>query len=172
MLYRRRGFARYNLSLARVNTFYYLGIIMATASKKTASAIKPVTGTVARKPAAKKVIAEVKATKTTAAAVKKTVAKTPVAKTPAAQATVQKVATPKAAVKKVAAPKTATVEPNAPSAKKPSAKKTTTAVSPQQRYHMISTAAYYLAERRGFAGGYETQDWISAEFEIDAKLNP
>jgi hypothetical protein len=79
------------------------------------------------------------------------------------------------AVKKVAAAKAAPAEPKAtkaPAAKKPAAKKTTLEVSPQQRYHMISTAAYFLAERRGFVGGYEMQDWISAEFEIDAKLNP
>ena len=172
MLYRRRGFARYNLSLARVNTFYYLGIIMATASKKTASAIKTVTGTVAKKPAANKVITEVKTTKTAVAAAKKTVAKTPVAKTLTVQATAKKTTTPIATVKQAASPKTATVEPKAPSAKKPAAKKTTAPASPQQRYHMISTAAYYLAERRGFAGGYEMQDWISAELGIDAKLNP
>ena len=36
---------------------------------------------------------------------------------------------------------------------------------------MIADAAYYLAERRGFSGGYEMQDWISAEYEIDAKLS-
>ena len=172
MLYRCHGFARYNLNLTRVDTFYYLGIIMAIASKKTATAIKTVTGTVAKKPAAKKAIAEVKTTKTAVAAVKKTAAKTPVSKTPAVQATAKRTTTPKAPVKPAASPKTATAEPKAPSAKKPSAKKTTAAVSPQQRYHMISTAAYYLAERRGFAGGYEMQDWIAAELEIDAVLNP
>jgi hypothetical protein len=35
---------------------------------------------------------------------------------------------------------------------------------------MIATAAYFLAERRGFAGGYQMQDWIAAEAEIDAQL--
>jgi hypothetical protein len=35
---------------------------------------------------------------------------------------------------------------------------------------MIATAAYFLAERRGFSGGYEMQDWISAEANIDSKL--
>ncbi|MES1982451.1 MAG: DUF2934 domain-containing protein [Pseudomonadota bacterium] len=43
-------------------------------------------------------------------------------------------------------------------------------VSPEQRYRMIATAAYYLAERRGFNGDYDMQDWISAEAEIDAML--
>lgn len=62
---------------------------------------------------------------------------------------------------------TTTAEPG--STRKSPAKKVTT-VSPEHRYHMIATAAYFLAERRGFAGGYEMQDWISAEAEIDAQL--
>jgi hypothetical protein len=36
---------------------------------------------------------------------------------------------------------------------------------------MIATAAYYLAERRGFSTGYEMQDWITAEAQIEAQLN-
>ncbi|MBI3902473.1 MAG: DUF2934 domain-containing protein [Nitrosomonadales bacterium] len=44
-------------------------------------------------------------------------------------------------------------------------------VSPEDRYHMIATAAYYLAEKRGFAGGYEMNDWISAEAQIDGMIS-
>ena len=40
----------------------------------------------------------------------------------------------------------------------------------EDRQHMISTAAYYRAERRGFDGGDEVEDWLEAEAEIDAKL--
>ncbi|HKO88919.1 MAG TPA: DUF2934 domain-containing protein [Burkholderiales bacterium] len=36
---------------------------------------------------------------------------------------------------------------------------------------MIAEAAYYRAERRGFAPGYEIEDWISAEIELNARLN-
>ncbi len=32
--------------------------------------------------------------------------------------------------------------------------------------HMIATAAYFLAEGRHFAPGYELQDWIAAEQSI------
>lgn len=32
--------------------------------------------------------------------------------------------------------------------------------------HMIATAAYYLAEKRGFAPGHELEDWLSAEHQI------
>ena len=31
---------------------------------------------------------------------------------------------------------------------------------------MIATAAYYLAERRNFAPGYELEDWLAAERQI------
>ena len=41
----------------------------------------------------------------------------------------------------------------------------------ENRQHMISTAAYYRAERRGFNGGGEVEDWLEAEMEIDAMLH-
>lgn len=44
------------------------------------------------------------------------------------------------------------------------------AVSPEQRHHMIAVAAYYLAERRGFCPGYETDDWLAAQEKIDRQL--
>jgi hypothetical protein len=31
----------------------------------------------------------------------------------------------------------------------------------------IATAAYYRAERRGFLPGYELEDWLAAEREVD-----
>ncbi|MFA6016023.1 MAG: DUF2934 domain-containing protein [Gallionellaceae bacterium] len=126
---------------------------MATASKSTPAAEK--------KPAAAKAAAT--------PAVKKTVAK----EAAPAKAPVTKVAAPKAVAPK-AAPKAATKAEVAAPAKAPAAKKAAAkkeiSISPEHRYHMIATAAYYRAEHRGFAGGYEMQDWISAEAEIDAKL--
>lgn len=44
-------------------------------------------------------------------------------------------------------------------------------VTPEDRYRMIATAAYFCAEQRGFAGGCEMEDWISGEAQIDAMLN-
>jgi hypothetical protein len=32
---------------------------------------------------------------------------------------------------------------------------------------MIAENAYYRAERRGFLPGYEIEDWLAAEAEID-----
>lgn len=39
------------------------------------------------------------------------------------------------------------------------------------REEMISVAAYYRAEHRGFGGGDALADWLAAEAEIDAMLN-
>ena len=38
----------------------------------------------------------------------------------------------------------------------------------RERQSMIAEAAYYRAENRGFAPGWETEDWLAAEKEIDA----
>ena len=38
------------------------------------------------------------------------------------------------------------------------------------RYEMIATAAYYLAEQRGFSPGNELTDWLSAEAAVEAQL--
>jgi hypothetical protein len=35
---------------------------------------------------------------------------------------------------------------------------------------MIAQAAYLRAERRGFSGGSEVDDWLAAEAEVDALL--
>ena len=39
-----------------------------------------------------------------------------------------------------------------------------------ERQRMIAEAAYYRAQRRGFAPGNPHQDWLEAEAEIDAML--
>lgn len=128
---------------------------MATATKKI-SDTSTSTDVIVKKTAKKADTSKAKTatkTATTTASVK------PVAKT--------------SAIKKSATDTVASTEKKpakAPAAKRVSAKKNAPAISPEHRYHMIATAAYYLAERRGFAGGYEMQDWISAEAEIDAQL--
>jgi hypothetical protein len=35
---------------------------------------------------------------------------------------------------------------------------------------MISEAAYFMAEHRGFESGHELQDWLFAESQIDAAI--
>jgi hypothetical protein len=44
-------------------------------------------------------------------------------------------------------------------------------VTPEERYRMIGEAAYYRAEKRGFAPGGEHEDWAAAVAEIDAMLS-
>jgi hypothetical protein len=43
-------------------------------------------------------------------------------------------------------------------------------IHPEQRRNYIEIAAYYIAERRGFMGGHEEEDWNAAEVEIDRLL--
>ena len=45
-----------------------------------------------------------------------------------------------------------------------------TAINMDMRHAMIAEAAYYHAEKRGFAAGNELQDWLDAEMEIDMLL--
>jgi hypothetical protein len=40
---------------------------------------------------------------------------------------------------------------------------------PVDRESMVRMAAYLRAERRGFAPGYEIEDWLAAEAEIGAR---
>ena len=37
-----------------------------------------------------------------------------------------------------------------------------------ERHGMVATAAYYLAERRGFEPGHELEDWLAAEAEVES----
>lgn len=43
-------------------------------------------------------------------------------------------------------------------------------VGPETRAALIAEAAYFRAERRGFAPGHEIEDWLAAENEVDARL--
>lgn len=57
---------------------------------------------------------------------------------------------------------------------KKAAKATTTTtaptITPEARWQMISEAAYFLAEKRGFTGGDPCVDWAEAEVQVDALL--
>jgi hypothetical protein len=74
--------------------------------------------------------------------------------------------------------------PTAPSPRKPAPRKTLSQkapaagaapgfgqfTGPEQRAALIAEAAYFRAERRGFAPGHEVEDWLAAESEVDARL--
>jgi hypothetical protein len=44
-------------------------------------------------------------------------------------------------------------------------------VNEQQRQLLIKEAAYFQAEKRGFAPGHEQADWLAAERHVDEMLN-
>ena len=128
---------------------------VATANTKTSSAVagKPKTTKAAVTATTKKVAA--KKTKTLAAVAEPKKTKPPAVKkspTPAAEikAPVKKAATTKA--KPTAAAIKAVMDP-----------------TPEERYRMVETAAYYIAEQHGFQGRSD-EHWAAAESQIAAKL--
>ncbi|MHB9103084.1 MAG: DUF2934 domain-containing protein [Sulfuricella sp.] len=61
-------------------------------------------------------------------------------------------------------PKSAAAKKSQPG---PSAGERKVPVTPEQRYQMITEAAYFRAEKRGFVGGDPALDWLEAAAEID-----
>lgn len=121
------------------------------ATLKSTAAKKPTT----TQPAAKK-----KAPATSKATAKAKTTKTETAKKPAT--TVKK-------------PATTTSKPAAPAAKKPVTRAkavpaTAFGPTPEHRHKMIQDAAYFMAERNGFAGG-AMDYWIAAEAQIEITLS-
>jgi hypothetical protein len=105
------------------------------------------------------------ATKKTTKAAPASAAKATATKT-AAKATTAKAA-PKVAAKPVAKAEQTAVAA-APAAKVTKAPKIAkTPLDANQRRHYVEVAAYFMAERRGFMTGCESEDWLAAEAEID-----
>jgi hypothetical protein len=46
-----------------------------------------------------------------------------------------------------------------------------TGITGEERHQLIAEAAYFRAERRNFTPGYELEDWLDAEAEIEMKLS-
>jgi hypothetical protein len=46
-----------------------------------------------------------------------------------------------------------------------------TTASPASREQMIAVVAYQHAEARGFTPGHDLDDWLSAEAEVNARLD-
>ncbi len=80
--------------------------------------------------------------------------------------------------KKTAAPKTPTAKPVTPkktttrkaSTSKAKTADTTSQISPEEHYRMVEVAAYFLAERNGFAGS-PVEYWTAAEAQINKLLS-
>lgn len=81
---------------------------------------------------------------------------------PAAAAKAAPAPAPKASAAPAPAAKAAPTKAAAPAAKP--------VVDAAERQRMIGEAAYYLAEKRGFAHGHHDADWAAAEKQIDAML--
>lgn len=117
-------------------------------AKATPTGDKPVktTKAVSEKPAKTKPVAATKTVKTTASSQKPVTGKAPAVK--------------RAPAAKKAAPKITAASPANPVPQ----------LSAEQRRYYVEIAAYYIAERRGFSGGSEFEDWVQAESEIDRLL--
>lgn len=137
--------------------------------KTTATDSKPVTKKTSSKKATAKKTASTKTsgTPTTTSAPKKTVTKKAASGSTAASTHAP-----------AGSPATASAR-SAPVTKKTSAKareerpvtlKPVTEVTPEERHRMIEEAAFYIAEKRGFAPGDDAADWAAAEAEIDEQL--
>jgi hypothetical protein len=99
------------------------------------------------------------------AAAKKPAARKATTKKAAAKpAPARKAAQPKAALKRTPAKKTSPKKAQRPAPAFPSR------ITHEARWHMIAEAAYWRAEKRGFAGGGEVGDWLEAEADIDGQL--
>jgi hypothetical protein len=136
------------------------------------------------KPAAKKAVAakisnkvadKPKSTKLTPTSTnKKTTAKKPAVAKPRKPkaATVKKAVTP-AVKKKAASTKKAVVKKSQAfrqvSSVKTMAPNKAAKITPEERYRMVETAAYFIAERHGFQGRSD-EHWAAAELEVAARL--
>ncbi len=45
-------------------------------------------------------------------------------------------------------------------------------LDPQVRHRMIAEAAYFRAEARDFISGFDVEDWLEAEAEVDQSRIP
>lgn len=82
----------------------------------------------------------------------------------------------KVARKRTVAPKesaTKDLSPEPPAAapkKRATRKRAAPVISPEERHHLISVAAYFIAERNATASCSPHDDWLQAEKEIDAMI--
>jgi hypothetical protein len=65
----------------------------------------------------------------------------------------------------------ATAKKKVSTKKTASAKKSSSLISPRERYEMIATMAYYRAEQRNFEPGHDVEDWFECERIIDEMLS-
>lgn len=59
---------------------------------------------------------------------------------------------------------------NPPTRREDVAEKARSGLLPEERRRLIAETAYFIAERRGFAAGWELDDWLQAEAEVNRRL--
>ena len=76
--------------------------------------------------------------------------------------------TPARRARQPAAKRPASTRPKAAAPKKTAPKPAagTVTAGDADRQAMVAMAAYFRAQKRGFAPGYEVEDWVAAEAEI------
>ena len=113
-----------------------------------------------KKVSAPKSVASVVETPAKPVAAKKTV-RTVAPATPVAVTAAPAKAAVKSAAKPASKPKASTAKTQATAAQ------TQALMDIEQRNHYVQVAAFYIAERRGFAPGNPAEDWAAAEIEVD-----
>jgi hypothetical protein len=110
--------------------------------------------------------------RTTTKTASKTTAPTTAGTTAAPAATPAKPTTAKSNADKALSAKPAASRPKATKIAKPARPSDIAApmIDPEYRRALIAEGAYLRAERRHFAPGYEVEDWLNAESEIDTRL--
>jgi len=93
--------------------------------------------------------------------------KAPIALAAKAAAPVAKPAAPVAKPLAAPAKQQATVVRNATVAK-PAKAAALPVISNEERWNLVTKAAYFRAEKRAFFPGHDLSDWIEAEREVDA----
>lgn len=66
--------------------------------------------------------------------------------------------------------KTGVAKPAGKAASKPRKTASKLPITPEVRLRHIEVAAYYIAEKRGFADGDTAEDWLTAERQVDHLL--
>jgi len=82
--------------------------------------------------------------------------------------------TPARRARQPAAKRPAPTRPKAAAPKKTAPKPAagTVTAGDADRQAMVAMAAYFRAQKRGFAPGYEVEDWVAAEAEISELTKP
>jgi hypothetical protein len=102
------------------------------------------------------------------AVAKRITAKAADAAAPSAKRVAPKAKSPAVApTKAIPAAKASADSPTKTAVRKKPAAPAVPSLSAAQRAHYVEVAAFYIAERRGFAGANPADDWIAAEAEID-----